>query len=137
MTQTVKRAYLAGPYATEAERRFTEAVMKAIKARLNNRLELYVQHIDTGILQPDSLDAQRRLAFSDDIEAMNAADILILLLDNEDSAICWEMGYGYARGVPMIALWTDLRAKPNRMLEQSGTIVNGTEELLSALVQLL
>lgn len=137
MGARLKRAYLAGPFSNEAERSFTEMVMNAILRRFGDRLDLYVPHRDTGILGPDSLDAQRRLAFSDNLDAMNAADIFLVLLDGEDAGVCWEMGYSYARGLPMVGLWTGVRDKPNLMLEQSATLVSSVEELLSALAQLI
>ncbi|MBN1284652.1 MAG: nucleoside 2-deoxyribosyltransferase [Anaerolineae bacterium] len=137
MSPKVKRAYLAGPFSSDLERTFTEMVMNAIQERFGDRLDLYVPHRDTGIVMPNSLDAQRRLAFSDDLNAMNAADIFLVLLDHESAGVCWEMGYCYARGLPMVGLWTDVHKKPNLMLEQSATIVSSIGDLLSALAQLL
>ncbi len=134
----MKRIYLAGPFFNLSELRFTEYVANEIKARFSDRMTVFVPHQDTGvILTPRSTPAERRDVFQGDIDAMNAADIYVLLLDNEDSGTCFEMGYGYARGLPMVALWSDVRKVPNLMLQQSATLIATVETLLDELEKLL
>jgi nucleoside 2-deoxyribosyltransferase len=134
----MKHIYLAGPFFNQSELRFTEYVAAEIKSRFAGRMTLFVPHQDTGvILTPQSTSAERRAVFQGDIDAMNTADIYVLLLDNEDSGTCFEMGYGYARGLPMVALWSDVRKVANNMLLNSATIVSNMDDLFAALDKLL
>jgi nucleoside 2-deoxyribosyltransferase len=134
----MKRIYLAGPFFNQSELRFTEYVAAEIKARFAGRMTVFVPHQDSGImLTPQSTQEMRRKVFQMDIDAMNAADIYVLLLDNEDSGTCFEMGFGYARGIPMVALWSDVRKVPNLMLQQSATVVATVDDLLAAVDKLL
>jgi nucleoside 2-deoxyribosyltransferase len=56
-----------------------------------------------------------------------------------DSGTSWEMGYAYARGIPVISIRTDFRMAGhhehvNLMLEQSSAMVHSEEELLALLL---
>ncbi len=134
----MKHIYLAGPFFNLSELRFTEYVAAELKSRFAGRLTMYVPHQDSGvILTPKSSPDMRRQVFQMDIDAMNKADIYVLLLDNEDSGTCFEMGYAYARGIPMVALWSDVRKVPTLMLQQSATVVSNVEDLFAAVDKLL
>jgi nucleoside 2-deoxyribosyltransferase len=135
---STKHIYLAGPFFNQSEVRFTEYIAGEIKSRFAGRMTIFVPHQDSGvILTPQSPQELRRKVFQMDIDAMNVADIYVLLLDNEDSGTCFEMGYGYLRGIPMIALWSDVRKVPNLMLQQSATLVSNVEDLFAELNKLL
>ena len=131
-------AYLAGPFFNRSELEFTEALGNAIRQRFGHQLHLYMPHLDSGmILMPDSSDQDRYLVFRHDIDAMDAADLFIIILDNEDSGTCFEMGYAYAKSRQILALWTDVRRKPNLMLAQSAPIASGVDQLLNNIADVL
>lgn len=133
-----EQVYLAGPFFNQSELSFTEIVMRDLEAHFSGRLSFYVPHIHTGIiLTPQSTDEESKWVFIKNLEAMNAADIYVLLLDNEDAGTCWEMGYGYGRGIPMIGFWSDVRKRPNLMLYQSAQIVSNIPDLIKKLVEVL
>jgi nucleoside 2-deoxyribosyltransferase len=134
----LKYVYLAAPFFNQPELAFTENVAKVLRANFSERILLYVPHQDTGIiLTPQSSDEDRTLVFEKNVAELRRAQILILLLDNEDSGTCWEMGYGYANNLSMIGLWTDVRKGPNLMLYKSANIVSSIETLIGELEKLL
>ena len=138
VVKKLDQVYLAGPFFNESELSFTEAVVRELERHFSSRLSFYVPHIHTGIiLTPQSTDEERKWVFVKNLEAMNSADVYVLLLDNEDAGTCWEMGYGYKRGIPMIGFWSDVRKKPNLMLYQSAVIVSTIPDLLLKLEEFL
>lgn len=49
--------------------------------------------------------------FSENIDAISQADVVLAVLDgaDSDSGTCWECGYAYGLGRPVIGLRTDIR----------------------------
>jgi nucleoside 2-deoxyribosyltransferase len=134
----MKQIYLAGPFFSQAERVFVEAVAATLEAHFGERISLFVPHVHTQtILTTASSDADRRRVFESDIAAMEGAEIFVLILDGEDTGTSFEMGWGYARGKSMVGLWTDVRKRPNLMLAQSAEIVSTLPDLLMAVQRLL
>ena len=79
-------------------------------------------------------------AYAELLQGKTPKPVIVAIIDgaDADSGTAWEMGYAFARGVPVIALRTDFRKighheQVNLMLEQSATVVGSTEELLAAL----
>ena len=82
---------------------------------------------------------QNRL-FAKNKKEFERADIVVAIIDgaDADSGTAWEMGYAYAKGIPVIALRTDFRhvgacEHVNLMLEQSAAIVTTPDQLLDVL----
>ncbi len=78
--------------------------------------------------------------FERHLAVLGDTDIVVAVIDgaDADSGTSWEMGYAYARGIPVIAIRTDFRIaghyeQVNLMLEQSARVVRSTEGLLAAL----
>ena len=78
--------------------------------------------------------------FSRHVCALDAADIIVAVVDgaDADSGTAWEMGYASAHGKKVISLRTDFRSageheRVNLMLQQSSVVVGDLQELLSAL----
>ena len=109
---TGKMIYLAGPLFSEAERHFLESTA----GRLAHCLEIdvvddiFLPHRDAGELG-GSLLATRPAIFRSDIEAIDAATVVVAWLDGSDvdSGTAPEVGYAYAKGIPVVGLVTDFR----------------------------
>ncbi len=107
-----KMIYLAGPLFSEAERHFLESTA----GRLAHCLEIdvvddiFLPHRDAGELG-GSLLATRPAIFRSDIEAIDAATVVVAWLDGSDvdSGTATEVGYAYAKGIPVVGLVTDFR----------------------------
>ncbi len=96
------KLYLAGPLFTTPERLWIEALAARLDAAGH---EVYVPH-----LHP----AKERTAaaiFRKDLEGVDWADGLIAIMDgaDPDSGTCWECGYAYGVGKPVVLFRSDLR----------------------------
>jgi len=130
------RVYLAAPLFSEAERMFNVSLARILK---DNLFDVHLPQDGGDDSHTRDSREQERL-FRANIAALENADFVVAIIDgaDADSGTAWEMGYAFARGVPVIALRTDFRKighheQVNLMLEQSATVVGSTEELLAAL----
>ena len=138
--------YLAGPLFTHAER----AYLSSLRDRL--RLIPGITVTWPGDLFNDAHLASLGPAAKEHIfmgchDAIHAATHVVALLDGTqvDDGTAWEIGYAYARGLPIIGLRTDFRqagdtahSVANAMIECScGSIVRSAEELLAELTRCL
>uniref|UniRef100_I2Q060 Nucleoside 2-deoxyribosyltransferase n=1 Tax=Desulfovibrio sp. U5L TaxID=596152 RepID=I2Q060_9BACT len=134
--------YLAGPLFTHAER----AYLSSLRDRLR-------QLPDTTVTWPGDLFDDAYLAtlgpgakqhiFERCRDAIHAATHVIALLDGTqvDDGTAWEIGYAYARDLPIIGLRTDFRqagdtahSVANAMIECSCQAIHrSADELLAAL----
>ncbi len=109
---TGKMIYLAGPLFSVAERHFLEKVASRLAFCLDIDVvaDIFVPHRDAGELG-DSLLSTRPAIFRSDIEAIDAASIVVAWLDGSDvdSGTATEVGYAYAKGIPVVGLVTDFR----------------------------
>ena len=115
------RIYFAGPLFTSAEREWN--------ARLRDRL------VAAGheVFLPQEQEVNNRTperTFQADVTAVDWSEGLVAIMDGEDpdSGTCWEVGYAYAKGKPIVMIRTDFRSwdQPgdpyNLMLTQSATL---------------
>jgi len=130
------RVYLAAPLFSTAERRFNAWLS-----------EMLADHFFSVYLPQDAgeegccrtTEAQEEM-FSRHCEALSRSDVVVAVIDgaDADSGTSWEMGYAFARGIPVISVRTDFRRAGahehvNLMLEQSSRVVRNEGELLEAL----
>jgi nucleoside 2-deoxyribosyltransferase len=119
------RLYFAAPLFTQAEWQWNERL----------RDELVKRGLDVILPQDrqkpmldgsDPFDPQA--LFDHNVSSIEAANGILAVLDqaDPDSGTCWECGYAYHRGLPIIGLQTDLRiigddpgASTNLMLSRS------------------
>ena len=130
------KAYLAAPLFSEAERDYN---MKIAKYLASYAISAYLPQ-ETG----DSSDARsfqnQKEIFEANIRALEAADIVIAVIDgaDADSGTAYEIGYAYAKGKKIISLRTDFRCvgsheSVNLMLEQSSIVVHDLASLVNAI----
>ncbi len=116
-----KLVYVAGPLFSEADRMFLEHMVHALAntAGLDPLADFFLPHRDSGELREGVSAAH---IFHLDLQMLEAADLVVALLDGQDSdsGTCVELGYAYARGKKIMGLLTDSRvstgpsAKPDR-----------------------
>ena len=101
--------YLAGPLFTLAERKFN--------AELANELSGLIDGIEIILPQERAkeflhMEDGFRLVFEDCLKSVQAADMVLGILDGSDadSGTCVELGYAFALKKPVIGLRTDIRA---------------------------
>ena len=106
------KIYFAAPLFSEAEREFNVKVTKELR---KEGFDVFLpQEHSESIEIPDTDEKRRKLLtgfFTNDIEAIDGCDILLIVLDGRvpDEGACFELGYAYARGKICVGLKTDSR----------------------------
>lgn len=97
------KLYLAGPLFTMPERTWNEAMAA--------RLEIHGHHVYVPHLHP-APDRTAEAIFRKDKEGIDWADGIVAIMDgaDPDSGTCWECGYAYGIGKPVVLIRCDLRA---------------------------
>ena len=128
--------YLAAPLFSEAERAYNICIAGHLQKNFFNVYLPQLAGDDSDIRNKE----EQVLIFSNNLKALESADIIVAIIDgaDADSGTAWEMGYAFARGKQVIALRTDFRRsgsleKVNLMLEESATVVTSTRHLLEAI----
>jgi nucleoside 2-deoxyribosyltransferase len=104
--------YIAGPLFSEAERRFNLELKRLLSPYFN----VYLPQEDGGLMVNMIADgvppkeAARRV-FVADVDAMEACDTLLIILDGRavDEGAAFELGFAFARGKHCVGLRTDPR----------------------------
>ncbi|MDD1705569.1 MAG: nucleoside 2-deoxyribosyltransferase [Methanoregulaceae archaeon] len=130
------RLYLAAPLFSKAERNYNRHLAERLR---NNFFEVYLPQ-DAGDDSHTRDGTAHRKIFDQHLAALEATDLMVAVIDgaDADSGTAWEMGYAFAKGLPVISIRTDFRMAGhhehvNLMLEQSSAVVHSEEELLSRL----
>jgi nucleoside 2-deoxyribosyltransferase len=135
MTFSQYHVYLAAPLFSEAERAYNLSIAGYLR---NNFFEVYLPQEAGDDSDTRNKEEQVRI-FSENLRALENADIIVAIIDgaDADSGTAWEMGYAYALNKPVIAVRTDFRRagmheEVNLMLEVSSKVVSSTLELLES-----
>jgi nucleoside 2-deoxyribosyltransferase/predicted secreted protein len=126
------RIYIAAPLFSEAEKSYNLQISSLLTEHL---FEAYLPQTigdDTHCREK----AAHGEIFRTHLQALARTDTMVAIIDgaDADSGTAWEMGYAYARGIPVVALRTDFRTagqheQVNLMLEQASRVINRKEEL--------
>jgi nucleoside 2-deoxyribosyltransferase len=95
--------YLAGPLFTTAEKDFNIRLAGEIKK--STGMPVFLPQEECGKMgRPDEI-------FRACLEGINKSTLVVAILDgpDADSGTCFEAGYAYARGIPVIGIRTDFR----------------------------
>lgn len=131
--------YFAGPLFSQAELDFNAIVA----AQLEKHFHVYLPQRDGGLFadlvgrQKQSVEAASAFIFRKDVEAIDASDVLLLVLDGRvvDEGASFELGYAYAKGKVCVGLQTD----PRRLVPfGNNPMINGPLiQVFSSIEQLL
>jgi nucleoside 2-deoxyribosyltransferase len=131
--------YLAAPLFSEAERAYNLSIAESMR---NNFFDIYLPQKSGDESHKRDKGEQVRI-FSDNLRALENADIVVAIIEgaDADSGTAWEMGYATSLGKTVVALRTDFRKignneKVNLMLEQSAIVVTSGVELVNMLNQM-
>jgi nucleoside 2-deoxyribosyltransferase len=108
------RIYLAGPLFTIHERRMNRFLAEAIEAQLPGAMVLLPQDF-----KHDNRYNDHRafgIIFKGCVDAIDSCHSVVAWLDgpDADSGTCFEVGYAYAKGIPVIGVRTDFRLNQER-----------------------
>ncbi|MHA2025267.1 MAG: nucleoside 2-deoxyribosyltransferase [Candidatus Thorarchaeota archaeon] len=135
-----KKIYWANALFSVADRKFNEATVKRV------REAGYSVFLPQEAFS-DNADPTNEEIFRIDTDELQICDIIVACLDQFpiDSGVACEIGVAYGSNIPVVGLYTDIRAKregSGRMyknqyvlgaIEASGEIVFSLDELLKVL----
>ena len=124
------KAYIAGPLCIKEERIFLEKIDWICK-KLN--VNTFLPHRDCGLWK--DLKDTKRIA-KGDLKGFKNCGFLIANLNgfNIGAGTAWEMGYAYAKKIPILAIKTD--KDPKKVIEDISAIIFGTTKILTSLKDL-
>ena len=109
------RIYCAGALFNLAEQRFNLQLSEALGMRLQGAEFVLPQERAAQFLHREDWSARM---FEDCLQMIDASDVVLAVLDgpDADSGTSMELGYAYARGVPVVGVRTDFRGGEDRGL---------------------
>lgn len=106
--------YLAAPLFSQVQRRWNRALASAVEKAVPRVKVFLPQDIKVG----GKFNDRRHFGsvFRSLIERLGASDAVLAVLDgpDSDSGACFEMGYAYAKGIPVVGVRTDFRQSQER-----------------------
>lgn len=124
------KVYIAGPLCSEHEREFLEKIDKLCK-KLG--LETFLPHRECGLWKQGV--SVKEIA-KGDLQGFQDCSLFIACLNgfNIGAGTAWEMGYAYAKGIPIVAIKTD--RKPEESIEEISAIISGLTKITTSFGEL-
>lgn len=106
---TSKHIYFAAPLFAQSDLFYNQHLVKKIR-ELPADLTVYLPQENDGINDKSAYADSKMIALAD-TEEMIKSDLMIALLDGLtiDAGVASEIGVAYAKGIPILALYTDSR----------------------------
>lgn len=125
--------YLAGPWFTENQ---PERLAKIEKLMDELELTYYSPRLDGIDLTPDATEADRNAVFTDNVDHLKRAKLVVAVIDGFDTGTIWETGTAYGLDIP-VAYYSETLADGtfNVMLAKSGKAVIENMTDLKAFLQ--
>ena len=107
------KIYFAAPMFAKSDLLYNQQLVKEIR-ELSSELSIYLPQENEAINDKTAYADSRMIALAD-TEKVLASDLMIALLDGLtiDAGVASEIGVAYAKGIPVIGLYTDTR-QPTR-----------------------
>ncbi|MHC5227257.1 nucleoside 2-deoxyribosyltransferase [Enterococcus sp. LJL99] len=119
------KIYFAGPMFAQADLLYNDHLVKKIRA-ISEKIDVYLPQ-ENGAINDKTAYADSKMIALADTEKVLESDLLIAVLDGLviDPGVASEIGVAYAKGIPMIGLYTDTRqqgADNSRKIEALNTV---------------
>ncbi|WP_321430437.1 nucleoside 2-deoxyribosyltransferase [uncultured Methanolobus sp.] len=104
-----KQIYLAGPLFSQAERDFNVLLRDKL---VEMGFSVFLPQEDGKDTKSGRMEERQKNIFDNDVRGIDGSDIVLAVLDggsDVDSGTAWEMGYAYAKRIPVLGLKTDFR----------------------------
>ncbi|MCB8595596.1 nucleoside 2-deoxyribosyltransferase [Enterococcus faecium] len=103
------KIYFAAPMFAKSDLLYNQQLVKEIR-ELSSELSIYLPQENEAINDKTAYADSRMIALAD-TEKVLASDLMIALLDGLtiDAGVASEIGVAYAKGIPVIGLYTDTR----------------------------
>lgn len=101
--------YFAGPMFAQADLLYNDYLVEKIRA-ISENINVYLPQ-ENGSINDKTAYADSKMIALADTEKVLESDLLVAILDGLviDPGVASEIGVAYARGIPMIGLYTDTR----------------------------
>ncbi len=122
-----EHCYLAAPFFNDEQR----DLATYIEGLETTDQPIYSPRNDGYVLKPDASNEERAEIFGSNIMAINSARFVLVVIDDFDPGVMFELGVAHARGVPVLA-YSDVPERGlNVMLAGAANLgfVNGREDL--------
>lgn len=125
------KVYIAGKLCAEDEREFLEKLAE-IAEELG--FETYLPHRDAGLVE--SMDDVERIFEKDIIQGLQNVSLVIANLNglHIGAGTAWELGYAYAKGIPILGIKDDEPVED--ALENLSAIVIHSSDIAKTLEEL-
>ncbi len=125
------KIYLAGKLRTEIERDFLEKIDFICKSR---GFDTFLPHRDVGLAK--RIKDVQRIFNGDIIGGFKDCKLVVALLDglHVGAGTAWELGYAYAKGIPIIGIKTDEPVE--EALEYLSAIVIASTKIVKSMDEL-
>lgn len=106
---TSKHIYFAAPLFAQSDLLYNQHLEKKIR-EIDANLTIYLPQENAGINDKSAYADSKMIALADTEEVLKS-DLMVALLDGLtiDAGVASEIGVAYAKGIPVIALYTDSR----------------------------
>ncbi len=125
------KIYLSAPLFTQVERQWNRMLAAALQDRIEGAEVILPQDFkfSNSFNRPEDFPKLFRAC----LDSLESADLVVAVLDGADvdSGTAFEVGYAYARGIPIIGIRTDYRKSQDRGLNL--VIAQSCTELLRAM----
>lgn len=126
--------YLAGPFFNEEQ----VELIQFIEGLASDRQPIFSPMSDGFVLKPDASMEDRNEIFQSNVDAIQTAGFMLVVIDDFDPGTIWEMGFAYADGLPILA-YSDVPGRGlNVMLAGAAKLgfINGRANLKAIFAQL-
>lgn len=128
-----KKMYVAGPFFSDVQ---TWSMCDIEKVLANNNVEMFRPRYDAGQIKnmQAATNEDLKRVFNNDIKGIDDCDAIIANLTFKDTGTAFEIGYAYAKGIPIL-LYNDQSIslkKVNLMLAAvAENFFNSIDELIA------
>lgn len=107
-----KKVYFAAPLFSSAEVGYNKSIVSAIRDLTKGELEIYLPQENLAINDKNAYANSKDILLGD-IAHVKDCDVMVAILDGQtiDAGVAAEVGYAYAKGIPVLGLYTDSRQK--------------------------
>lgn len=111
-----KTVYLAAPWFSHAQKERHDAVLKILDQKFTDVRSPF----RIFVCPPDAPPEVRSKTFEGNLKEIRDADLVVAITDDKDPGTLWEMGYAFARGVPVVAVAMTLGDRPFNLMLAEG-----------------
>lgn len=107
------KIYFGSPLFTESQRMFNTATVTTLRGLLPENVEIYLPQ-ENGDINDKSKVVHSTEIFKQDTDELVSSQAMIAILDGQDidSGLASELGIAYSEGIPIYALYSDIRHQP-------------------------